>query len=682
MREETDQVQYQGKVMPRLFAYLKPHIPVAVTCLLLVLAATALNLYRPILIGDAIDSYIEGYANPYAYVSAADAEIAYDGLYLTKTFDEGSADTFAVMVYYGEQYYLVRDLNAAQREELVSAAESELENVTVSDGGITIRLPGGDYAGEALDREALTVLRSTDYAGITRIALAYGLVLLLTTACQLTEMWLLQKMGQDIIFTIREEIFAHVLSLHARFFDTNPVGRIVTRCTNDVESLNQMYTGVLIRLFSNAVLIIGYAVVMVSIDLRLALSCFAFMPVILALTWLFRKLARRVYRTVRTKVSSLNTFLSENISGMKLIQVFAREREKADEFEGRTGDLYRSHMKELYIFAIFRPAIFFVSNIALALIVYRSGWSVLTGTLTLGTMYIFINYIRSFFEPIQEMAEHFSVLQNAFASAEKIFTVLDEENPIREAEHPADLGTIRGKIEFQHVWFAYEGEDYVLKDVSFVIHPGEKVAFVGATGAGKSSILNLIGRYYEIQKGRILIDDVDIRDVSTAQLRRAIGQVQQDVFIFTGDIKSNIRLLDDSISDETIRAAAVAVNADRFIDQLPQQYDEPVVERGATLSAGQRQLLSFARTLAYQPTILVMDEATANIDTETEELIQDALKTLMQNRTTIMVAHRLSTIQHADNIIVMHKGRVRESGTHQQLLEKNGIYKKLYELQQ
>ena len=379
--------------------------------------------------------------------------------------------------------------------------------------------------------------------------------------------------------------------------------------------------------------------------------------------------------------SNSGVFLSENISGMKLIQVFAREKEKAEEFEGRTKDLYRSQMKELFIMAVFRPSINLIANAALALILYNAGVSVLVGTLTIGTLYVFTNYIRSFFEPIMDIAEQFSTLQNALASAEKIFSVLDEENPIVEKENPVKLGTVKGKIEFRNVWFAYENDDYVLRDVSFSIEPGQRVAFVGATGAGKSSILNLIGRYYEIQKGEILIDGVNIRDLSTDEIRGAIGQVQQDVFVFTGDIKSNIRLLDDSITDERIRDSAVAVNADRFIDRLPKTYDEPVTERGATLSAGQRQLLSFARTLAYDPRILVMDEATANIDTETEELIQDALETLMKGRTTIMVAHRLSTIQHADCIYVMHKGKIRESGTHQELLEKNGFYKKLYEIQ-
>ena len=681
IQRETEKSRYQGKVMPRLFTYLKPHALVAAACLLLALITTVLDLYRPLLIGDAIDSYIEGYSRPYAYVDAEAAELTYDGLYLSRGEEAGEAERFAVIVYFQERYYLVRDLDAAETEALRAEADQGLPGAEPEDGALRISLNGAELRGELLEKEDLALLRGKDYTGIKRIALLYSLVLVLTVAFGLARIWLLQKMGQDIIFTIREQIFSHVLGLPARYFDTTPVGRIVTRCTNDVESLNEMYTGVLIRLFSNTVLILGYAVVMLLKNPRLAGICFAFLPAIIALTWCFRTLARRVYRKISTKRSELNTFLSENISGMKLIQLFAREERKADEFRERTGDLYRSQMKELYVMAIFRPCIFFVANLALALLVWRSGLDVIAGSLTLGTMYVFINYIRNFFEPIQEMAEHFSTLQSASAAAEKIFSVLDEENPIREPEQPVRLERVQGRIEFRHVWFAYEGEDYVLRDLSFVIEPGQRVAFVGATGAGKSSILNLIGRYYDIQKGSILIDGVDIRQLSTREIRRAVGQVQQDVFLFTGDIKSNIRLLDESITDAQIRAAAKAVNADRFIEALPQGYDEPVMERGSTLSAGQRQLLSFARTVIHRPEVMILDEATANIDTETELLIQDSLSRMRNIGTMLIVAHRLSTIQHADNIIVLSRGQIVEQGNHQELLKQKGSYHRLYMLQ-
>lgn len=331
-------------------------------------------------------------------------------------------------------------------------------------------------------------------------------------------------------------------------------------------------------------------------------------------------------------------------------------------------------------FSIFRPLIYFVSVLAMITVIGNGSSAVLSGTLSMGTLFIFINYISSFFEPIQELAEQFGTLQSALASAEKLFSVMDVKPEIVNPKHPKEV-SVKGRIEFCHVWFAYEKDDYILKDVSFVIEPGEKVAFVGATGAGKTSILNLIGRYFDIQKGEILIDGVNIRDIDTTVLRRAIGQVQQDVFIFTGDIKNNISLYNENISEKEIEEAARTVNADSFIQKLPGKYDEPVTERGSTLSAGQRQLLTFARTLAYNPSILVLDEATANIDTETEALITEALEHLMKGRTTIMVAHRLSTIQHADKIIVMDHGRIKESGNHQELLKRDGLYKNLYNLQ-
>ncbi len=522
---------------------------------------------------------------------------------------------------------------------------------------------------------------SADFSEIALLSVQYIIVLVLGFLFNFLNTWILQLTGQTIIYNIRQEVFEHIHKLSMRFFDITPVGKIVTRVTNDVEALNEMYTQILVRLIKNIAKIIGLMVVMFLLNAKLAVLTLCLMPLIVVLTIVFKSISKTTYRIVRTKLTALNTYLSEHLSGMKVIQIFAKEREKDMEFKDRARDLFHASYREMLVFAIFRPLMYILSIVALCIILGVGSNIVLEGAITAGTLYIFSDYIRSFFEPIQELAEQFSTLQSAMASAEKIFTILDEEPLVKNPEQPVELGKVKGRIVFENVWFAYQGEDWILKDVSFTIEPGQRVAFVGATGAGKSSILNLIGRYYDIQKGRITIDGVDIKEMSTDELRGAIGQVQQDVFMFTGDIKSNIRLKNETISEEEIKEAARYVNADGFIEQLEKGYDEPVTERGATLSAGQRQLISFARTLAYDPAILVMDEATANIDTETEQLIQEALEKLMQNRTTIMVAHRLSTIQHADKIMVMHKGCIRETGTHQELLAQDGIYKKLYELQ-
>ena len=519
------------------------------------------------------------------------------------------------------------------------------------------------------------------FSQIVRSFALYILLLLCGTACNAAQMWLLQKMGQSIIFRLRNQIFAHIHSLSLRFFDITPVGRVVTRVAGDVETLNELFSSILVTMVKNIVMIVGIAVVMLVLQWRLALLSFVLLPLVFYLTRIFTKLYRSTHRITRTKVSALNTYLSENISAMKLIQVFHREGEKQHEFAQRSRDLFQSNFREIVVYGTFRPLIYWISIVSLALVLGLGGVQVMGGTISIGTLYIFTSYVKSFFEPIQSLSDQFGTLQAAMAAGEKIFSLLDEEPLIQQPDQPKALSQPKGRIEFDHVWFSYDGEEWVLRDVSFVIEPGQTAAFVGATGAGKSSILNLIGRYYDIQKGTITIDGVDIKELDLASLRRAVGQVQQDVFLFTGDIRGNIRLKNEDISDHAIEDAAKFVNADGFIRQLEHGYEEAVTERGSTLSAGQRQLLSFARTLAYDPAILVMDEATANIDTETEALIQDAMGRLMAGRTTIVVAHRLSTIQHADKIMVMHKGRLREQGTHQELLQQNGIYKKLYDLQ-
>lgn len=581
LTDDKIESNYKGSALLRLLSYMKPYIGQVILCLVLVLALTGFDLYRPVLIGDAIDLF-EAQGN---------------------------------------------------------------------------------------------------YDIIVNTAIKYGIVLALSFLFNVTQTWVLQKTGQQIILTVRKELYAHIQSLSSRYFDLTPVGKLVTRVTNDVEALDEMYSGILVRLFRNIVKIVGLAAVMLVLDWKLALISFVLLPVVAALTVVFRKIARNTYRITRARLTDLNTFLSENISGMRMIQLFGREKRKYEEFNGKSHNLYKAYYREMIVFAVFRPLIYILSIFSLMIVLGVGSKEVLGGVISIGTLYIYAQYIQSFFDPIQELAEQFSTLQSSLASAEKIFTVMDENALVPETEEPVILPEIKGRIEFDHVWFAYDNENYVLRDVSFVIEPGQNVAFVGATGAGKSSILNLIGRYYDVQRGHIYIDGVDIRNLSKKQLRSAIGQMQQDVFIFEGTVESNIKLYDEDITADEVKAAAEYVNASRFIEKLPKGYAEPVSERGSTFSAGERQLLSFARTLAHKPSILVMDEATANIDTETEVLIQEALEKLMKGRTTIMVAHRLSTIQHADCIMVMHKGKIRERGTHQELLAQNGIYKKLYELQ-
>lgn len=636
----------------------------------LVLFIIAVELYRPIIVGNAIDQYINGYYHPYAEadVSAPDA-VNWNGLVLSRDQAVSAADSasFYQIFLWKDHYYMAENLTRSECTALQNADTSVLKNY-VRDGA------------QKLTSNDLKILRQNDFKGILKAGILFLLLLFSGFFLNLADTWLLQKMGQQIVYKLREETFTHIHSLSLSFFNTTPVGKLVTRVSNDTEAVNELFSTILVKLFKNVVKIIGYAAVMLSINVKMAGISFLLLPLVAILTFVFRHLSRKAYQITRNKITELNTFLSEHISGMKLIQIFAREKEKYSEFEGKSMELYRANFREIMTFAIFRPSIYLVSVIAMILVIRTGSLSVLNGSLSLGTLFVFITYISSFFEPIQELSEQLGTLQSSIASAEKIFSVLDVKPEIVSPADPTPVN-ILGEIEFRHVWFAYEEENYILKDVSFVIHPGEKAAFVGATGAGKSTILNLIGRYFDIQKGQILIDGIDIHEIDLDVLRGAIGQVQQDVFIFTGDIKSNISLNNEAISPDDVRRAAEIVNADPFIQKLPHGYDEPVTERGSTLSAGQRQLLSFARTLAYDPKILVLDEATANIDTETETLITQALARLMDGRTTIMVAHRLSTIQHADRIIVMHHGEIKESGTHQELLAKDGLYKKLYELQ-
>lgn len=527
----------------------------------------------------------------------------------------------------------------------------------------------------------LKELRAEDLLGVVKLGGLYLATVLAVMALTYAQAAILATVSQKIIYNLRNDIFSHMMKLHVGFFHENPIGRLVTRITNDCETVNEMFTSVIVNILKSCFVLVGVIAVMLSENVKLSLYIFIVIPFITVATFVFRSATRKIYRAMRAKISELNGFVAEHVSGMKVVQVFTAENDVREDFENRTEELRKINMKQLITFALYSPVSYVMNIAALAILIFVGGNMALEGIVTIGTLVVFQRYINKFFQPIQELAEQFNTIQSANACAERIFWMLDTEPEIENDPDAIEVDSFKGKIEFKNVWFAYRDEEWVLQDVSFTVEPGARVAFVGATGAGKTTIQNLICRYYDVQKGTILIDGIDIRKIRVEDLRRNIGQMLQDVFLFTGDVKDNIRLNETEITDEEIVLAAETVNAAGFISQLPGGYSHEVIERGAAFSAGQRQLLSFARTLAFKPSVLILDEATANIDTETETLIQDALGKLMEGRTTIIVAHRLSTIQNADKIIVMHKGRIMEEGNHQELLSRGGIYYKLYKLQ-
>ena len=515
----------------------------------------------------------------------------------------------------------------------------------------------------------------------------YAAILVLSLVCTYVQAIVLQKIGQKIVTALRLDVFSHVQSLSHAQLNKTPVGKLVTRVTNDPDSISMMFTGILPNLVKNAFVIIGVLVAMFIKNYQLTLMILCFVPFILLFTFIFRKFSRRAYRRVKDGTTDINTFLSENLSGIKITQIFGREKRKLDEFSEKNKNLRKAKLNQIFVFGIFRPTVYMLYISSVLCLFYLAGRGYINGTeflgqaITGGTVITFYMYISKFFTPIQNLADQFNRLQSAFASAEKIFTVLDTRPELCDDPEATDIESVKGEIEFDHVWFAYEGENWVLKDVSFRIEAGQTVAFVGSTGSGKTTILSLLCRNYDIQKGRILLDGRDIRTVKTASLRSHFGQKLQDVFLFSGTVRSNIVLRRDDFTDEEIMEACRYVNADKFITKLENGLDEEVRERGNNFSQGQRQLLSFARTVIHRPEVMILDEATANIDTETELLIQDSLEKMMNIGTMLMVAHRLSTVQHADKIIVLSKGRIVEEGNHFELLEKKGKYHSLYMLQ-
>jgi ATP-binding cassette subfamily B multidrug efflux pump len=520
-----------------------------------------------------------------------------------------------------------------------------------------------------------------DLSGLDWIALAFLGILVGSFALEYAQTYTMQLVGQRIMYDLRMQIYGHLQRIDVRFYDRNPVGRLMTRVTSDVDVLNELFTGGVVAVFGDVFTLVGIMAVLLLMDWRLALITFSVLPLIVLVTQWFRRHVRDSYRTVRLWIARINAFLQEHITGMATVQLFRREAASFARFDEINRTHRDANVDSIFYYAVFYPAIEIVASIAAALIIWYGGGWVLQGTLTLGALVAFLQYAQRFFRPISDMSEKFNILQASMAASERIFKLLDE--PVQIASPTAGQRTAPspGGIVFEDVWFAYNGQDWVLKDVSFQVEPGERIAIVGATGAGKTTIINLLMRFYDVSRGRILIDGVDLRERDLHELRSQFSLVLQDVHLFSGTIAGNIRLGDTTIDDDRVRRAAQSVHADRFIDLLPNGLQSPVAERGATLSVGQKQLLSFARALAFEPRILVLDEATSSVDTETELLIRDALHVLMAGRTTIAIAHRLSTIQDMDRIIVLHKGELREIGTHQELLARRGLYFKLYQLQ-
>jgi len=538
-------------------------------------------------------------------------------------------------------------------------------------------------------------------AGLGALAAVYVGILAAAFTAEYIQTWTLQLTGQRVMFDLRMAVYGHLQRLDLKYFDRNPVGRLMTRVTSDVDVINDLFTSGVITIFSDLFTLAGIMVILLWMNWRLALVAFTVLPLIGLVTQWFRTNVRETYRVVRGWIARINAFLQENITGMSTVQLFRREAlnfSRFDEIDKKHRD---ANIDSIFYYAVFYPAIEAIGALSLALIVWYGGLRVIAGGLTLGALVAFVQYSQRFFRPISDMSEKFNVMQSAMASSERIFKLLDEPVLIQSPPEPAMPGLGlqgetrptaaapaakrpapgEGRIVFDHVWFAYNAEDWVLKDVSFEVRPGERVGIVGATGSGKTTLINLLLRFYDVQRGGIRIDGEDVKAIDLADLRRLFSLVLQDVHLFSGTVADNIRLGDRSIDDGRLRAAARAVHADEFIDRLPGGYAAPVAERGSTLSVGQKQLLSFARALAFDPRVLILDEATSSVDTDTEILIRDALSTLMAGRTTIAIAHRLSTIQDMDKILVLHKGAIRESGTHRELLAARGIYFKLFELQ-
>ncbi len=630
-------------LLKRLSSFARPYSKTMLIALLLIIMSTLTDLAIPYITKIGIDTYI----NPYKNIE-------------------------------GVPYYLISKEHLEEVKQNYPVLYHSLKN--------ELKIENNTYLLEqkfihSLNTDDLSRLRNYDLSNITKISLLFLIMIITNFLLNYGHVILLSIASQKIIYDLRITIFSHLQALPFSFFDKNPVGRLVTRVTNDTDAIQEMFSNVIITIIKDLLLVVGIITIMFILNTTLAIVSISLFPILIILTIAFRLKAREIYRNVRTLLARINAYLAENISGMKIIQLFLREEENLERFKNINNLYFQSTIRNLKLNSVYRPAINALSSFALALIVYYGGREFLKNKIEIGMLFLFFSYVQTLFRPIQDIAEKYDLLQSAMASTERVVGLLNEPISITNSGNPIGLDSAKGTIEFKNVWFSYNNDEWVLKNVSFKIHPGESVGFVGATGAGKTSIINLLCRFYEAQKGEILIDGINIKNLTLKDLRKNIAVIFQDVFLFATDIKENIRLNNRDISDEEVQEAARKVQAHLFIEELPYKYDERMEERGITLSSGQRQLISFARALVFNPRILVLDEATSNVDSATEALINDAMKVVIKGRTSILIAHRLSTLESVNKIIILSNGKVVEMGTHAELIAKKGFYYHFYNVQ-
>ncbi len=692
MEEDKLGKPYDLRLMARLGTYIRPYWALMAFSLLFVLIMAALDLLIPYLTKVAIDQYI--------VTSAREVVLRKDGAPEEERLWNRYGKAFIPENEKGKFLIPPDLLRSMDRKETAFLQSSGL----LSEKRYYLFIPegpedelllkkysssfekSGSYWFVSFDRmrgfkkEDLLTLRGKDVKGVLHVALLVVLILILNFGLNYVQVYAMEVAGQRMMYDLRMKVFSHLQSLSVSFFDKNPVGRLVTRLTNDIENVHEMFTSILINLFKDILLLIGIIFILLRLNRELALVSFSVLPLIFVTTLIFSHQARDVFREIRLRIAQMNAFLQENLSGIKVVQLFQREEESGRRFHEINEGHYLANMKQIKIYGLFVPLIEILSTGAIGLLLWYGGGKVIQEAISLGALVAFLSYIRMFFQPIRDLSEKYNILQSAMASLERIFSLIDQDEKVSEPLSP-ERGEIKGNIEFRRVSFSYNRDEKVLRDVSFSVREGETVAIVGATGAGKTSLLHLLERFYEVKEGTILLDGVDIREREISHLRSQIGLVMQDTFLFAGDVEENIRLGTQKNDEGKMRRVAQVVNAQKFIQQLPNGYHTKVGEGEKALSAGERQLLAFARALYTDPKILILDEATSHVDPETERLIQEGLARLLKGRTAIVIAHRLSTIQHADRIIVLHKGRVRETGTHAELMGKKGLYYRLCQLQ-